>query len=41
MSDNEIREYYDRYPNISILTLAGMCGLTGSEVKDILMQPNT
>ena len=37
LTDNEIREYYDRNPNISILTFAGMLGLTGGELKDILM----
>tara|TARA_R100001369_G_scaffold60391_1_gene87255 strand:+ start:1105 stop:1332 length:228 start_codon:yes stop_codon:yes gene_type:complete len=34
---DEIREYYDRHPDLSILTYAGMLGLTGTEVKDILM----
>ena len=34
---DEIREYYDRHPDISILTYAGMLGLTGGELKDILM----
>ena len=33
----EIREYYDRHPDLSILTYAGMLGLTGGELKDILM----
>ena len=37
LTDNEIREYYDRNPNLSILTFAGMLGLTGGELKDILM----
>lgn len=35
---DEIRDYYDR-TNVTILTLAGMLGMTGSEVKEILMQP--
>ena len=35
-TDNEIREYYDRNPNLSILIFAGMLGLTGCELKDIL-----
>jgi len=34
---DEIREYYDLNPDLSILTYAGMLGLTGTEVKDILM----
>jgi len=37
-TDSEICEYYDRYPNISNLTLAGMVGLTGSELKEILLK---
>lgn len=36
-SNSEIREYYDLNPNLSILTYAGMLGLTGGELKDILM----
>ena len=34
---DEIREYYDLNPDLSILTYAGMLGLTGGELKDILM----
>ena len=34
---DEIREYYDLNPDISILTYAGMLGLTGTELKAILM----
>jgi hypothetical protein len=34
---DEIRDYYDT-TNVTILTLAGMLGMTGSEVKEILMQ---
>ena len=34
---DEIREYYDLNPDLSILTYAGMLGLTGTELKDILM----
>ena len=34
---DEIREYYDKHPDLSILTYAGMLGLTGTELKDILM----
>lgn len=34
---DEIREYYDRHPNLSILTYAGMLGMTGTELKGILM----
>ena len=37
-TDQEIRDYYDQNPNLTILTLAGMVGLTGTEVKEILMQ---
>ncbi len=33
---DEIREYYDSNPNLTILTYAGMLGLTGGEVKAIL-----
>jgi hypothetical protein len=33
----EIRQYYDLNPNITILTYAGMLGLTGTELKAILM----
>tara|TARA_R100001369_G_scaffold91397_1_gene132592 strand:+ start:942 stop:1157 length:216 start_codon:yes stop_codon:yes gene_type:complete len=36
-SDDQIRDYYDQNPNITILTYAGMLGLTGGELKDILM----
>ena len=36
-TDQEIRDYYDQKPNLMILTLAGMVGLTGTEVKEILM----
>ena len=34
---NEIRDYYDLNPDLSILTYAGMLGLSGGELKDILM----
>lgn len=34
---DDIREFYDLNPNLSILTYAGMLGLTGGELKDILM----
>ena len=34
---DEIREYYDLNPDLSILTYAGMLGMTGTEVKNILM----
>jgi len=34
---NEIRDYYDQNPDLSILTYAGMLGLSGGELKDILM----
>ena len=34
---NEIRDYYDLNPDLSILTYAGMLGLSGGELKEILM----
>ena len=34
---DEIREYYDLNPDLSILPYAGMLGLTGTELKAILM----
>ena len=36
-NDDEIRDYHDQNPNLSILTYAGMLGLSGGELKDILM----
>ena len=36
-SNRQIRDYYDLNPDLSILTYAGMLGLTGGELKDILM----
>ena len=36
-SDDQIRDYYDQNPNLTILSYAGMLGLTGGELKDILM----
>ena len=36
-SNRQIRDYYDLNPDLSILTYAGMLGLTGTELKDILM----
>ena len=35
-TDDEIRDYYDINPELSILTYAGMLGLSGGELKDIL-----
>ena len=35
-NDDEIRDYYDSNPNLTILTYAGMLGLSGGELKDIL-----
>ena len=35
-TDDEIRNYYDINPELSILTYAGMLGLSGGELKDIL-----
>ena len=36
-SDYQIRDYYDLNPHLTILTYAGMLGLTGGELKVILM----
>ena len=36
-NDDEIRDFYDQNPNLTILTYAGMLGLSGGELKDILM----
>lgn len=36
-TNEDIREYYDLNPNLTLLTYAGMLGLTGGELKDILM----
>ena len=33
---DEIRDYYDSNPYMTILTYAGALGLTGGEVKEIL-----
>ena len=34
---DEIRDYYDSNPNLTNLTYAGMLGLTGGELKEILL----
>jgi len=34
----DIREFYDLNSNLTILTLAGMLGLTGGELKEILWE---
>ena len=34
---DQIIDYYDQNPDLTILTYAGMLGLTGGELKDILM----
>lgn len=36
-TDEEIRDYYDMKPNLTLLTFAGMLGLSGGELKAILM----
>jgi hypothetical protein len=36
-TNHEIREFYDLNPNLTLLTYAGMLGMTGAEVKGILM----
>ncbi len=35
--DDQIRDYFDQNPNLTTQTYAGMLGLTGKELKDILM----
>ena len=35
-NDDEIRDFYDQNPNLTILTYAGMLGLSGGELKEIL-----
>ena len=35
--NDQIRDYYDQNPNLTILTYAGMLGLSGGELKEILM----
>lgn len=37
MSDQEIRDYYDSHPNITLMAMAGHTGLTVGELKHILM----
>ena len=36
-TNDDIRNFYDLYPNLTILTYAGMLGMTVGEVKTILM----
>ena len=36
-TDQEIIEYYDNNPNLTLLTYAGMLGLSVAELKEILM----
>ena len=36
MSPDEIREYYDSHPNLTLATLARMTGRTIDELKRIL-----
>lgn len=35
--DDQIREFYDNNPNLSLSTYAGMLGLSVGELKEILM----
>ena len=35
--NDQIRDYYDQNPNLTILTYADMLGLSGGELKEILM----
>lgn len=37
-TDDEIRDFYDQNPNISLLTYGGMLGLSVGELKEILME---
>jgi hypothetical protein len=36
-TDEEICYYYDMKPNLTLLTYAGMLGLSGGELRAILM----
>ena len=35
--DDQIREFYDNKPNLSLSTYSGMLGLSVGELKEILM----
>ena len=35
--DDQIRDFYDNNPNLSLSTYSGMLGLSVGELKDILM----
>ena len=35
--DDQIREFYDNNPNLSLSTYSGMLGLSVGELKEILM----
>lgn len=35
--DDQIREFYDQNPDLSLSTYSGMLGLSGGELKEILM----
>ena len=37
-TDDEIRDFFDRNPNLSLLTYAGMLGLSVGELKEILLE---
>ena len=37
-TDDEIREFYDQNPNLTLLTYGGMLGLSVGELKEILME---
>jgi len=37
-TDDDIRAFYDQNPNISLLTYAGMLGLSVGELKEILLE---
>ena len=36
-TDQEIRDYFDQNPNLTMLTYSGMLGLSVGELKEILM----
>ena len=38
MTHQEIREYYDRHPNLTLKQLSASTGLTVPQLKRILMQ---
>ena len=37
-TDDDIRAFFDQNPNLSLLTYAGMLGLSVGELKEILLE---